>query len=319
MRHDHTDRGEIAGRPSAVHGHCGSVFHRYLDPLPDNVHADQSSALSRGQLQLGGALGYATVALLLVLAASWRTKALTTTRGAVAARVVADGLTASAAALSLGYGWKLALALYMPGGINENGFNTDGQFVYFMLNDFGPFIGYLGVVVAAGAVAWLSLRDRLVSRWLGLVSLIPPVAVLFMSGAVDRRLPGHRRADLADRRVRRAQPRQARDPGHRQGLARFPTGTPIRIPESPLTRKRVPGRRSRSRHGSTPPVGWQVQQAGGALVFAVRASRRWRHLGEDVRRGGQTETGSGRPGRRPGPGPCAGAVAGGLGDPSPLP
>ncbi|SQD96472.1 MULTISPECIES: hypothetical protein [unclassified Parafrankia] len=27
-------------------------------------------------------------------------------------------------------------------------------------------------------------------------------------------------------------------------------------------------------------------------MFAVRASRRWRHLGEDVRRGGQTETGS---------------------------
>ncbi|MCK9903199.1 hypothetical protein MXD63_24445 [Frankia sp. Cpl3] len=151
----------------------------------DQVGPEAIDRLSRGQLQLGGALGYATVALLLVLAASWRAKALTTTRGAVAARVVADGLTASAAALSLGYGWKLALALYMPGGLNENGFTTDGQFVYFMLNDFGPFIGYLGVVVAAGAVAWLSLRDRLVSRWLGLVSLIPPVAVLFMSGVLS--------------------------------------------------------------------------------------------------------------------------------------
>ncbi|CUU59047.1 hypothetical protein Ga0074812_12472 [Parafrankia irregularis] len=151
----------------------------------EQVGPDALAKLSRGQLQLGGALGYATVVLLLVLAASWRAKAVTAARGAVAARVAADGLTASAAALSLGYGWKLALALYLPGGLNENGFNTDGQFVYFMLNDFGPFIGYLGVVVAAGAVAWLGLRDRLVSRWLGLVSLIPPVAVLFMSGALS--------------------------------------------------------------------------------------------------------------------------------------
>ncbi|MEX5710457.1 hypothetical protein AB1484_19640 [Parafrankia sp. FMc6] len=39
--------------------------------------------------------------------------------------------------------------------------------------------------VAARVVAWLSLRDRLVSRWLGLVSLIPPVAVLFMSGVLS--------------------------------------------------------------------------------------------------------------------------------------
>ncbi|ADP84119.1 hypothetical protein [Pseudofrankia inefficax] len=147
----------------------------------DHVGPGALAKLSRGQLQLGGALGYLAVAVLLVLAASWRSRAVPTGRGAVAARVVADGLTASAAALSLGYGWKLALALYLPGGLNENGFGTEGQFFYLMLNDFGPFIGYLGVVVAAGAVAWLSLRDHLVSRWLGLVSLIPPVAVAFMS------------------------------------------------------------------------------------------------------------------------------------------
>ncbi|OHV41828.1 MULTISPECIES: hypothetical protein [Pseudofrankia] len=137
--------------------------------------------ISRTSTQIGGAIGYVAVALLLVLAACWRSKIIQAFPDRVAARVVADAFVASAAALTFGYGWKLALADYMPGGMDEKLFTREGQFVYYMLCDFGPWIGYLGVVVAAGAVAWLGLRDRLVSKWLGIVSLIPPLAVLFMA------------------------------------------------------------------------------------------------------------------------------------------
>lgn len=134
--------------------------------------------VSRGAYHVGGALGYVVVALLIVTAAAWRMR---TDRSYVAARVVADGLTVSAAALALGYGWKLAMALYLPGGLNGNQFDTQAQFVYFVLNDFGAFIGWLGVVVSAGAMAWLSLRNRVVSVWLGIVSLVPVLAVLGMA------------------------------------------------------------------------------------------------------------------------------------------
>ena len=98
----------------------------------------------------------------------------------VAARLVADGLVASAAGLTLGYGWKLAMAVYLPGGINSTSFGNDGLFVYYVLNDFGAYLGWLGVVVAACAVAWLGLRSGLLSKWLAVVSLIPPLLVAVM-------------------------------------------------------------------------------------------------------------------------------------------
>ncbi len=55
-----------------------------------------------------------------------------------------------------------------------------------MLNDFGAHIGYLGV--AAGAVVWMSLRERLVSRWIGIVSIVPILPVVVTVTAFG--LPG---------------------------------------------------------------------------------------------------------------------------------
>ena len=49
-----------------------------------------------------------------------------------------------------------------------------------MLNDFGSFIGWLGVVVAAGAVAWMGLRERTVSRWIGVISVLPVIQTTVM-------------------------------------------------------------------------------------------------------------------------------------------
>ncbi|EFQ83569.1 hypothetical protein HMPREF0063_11232 [Aeromicrobium marinum DSM 15272] len=138
---------------------------------PDTYTAAVVDDVSSVTAQVSIIAGYVTVALLLVLAAAWRRhvepRALTST----AARVVPLGLTAAAGALSLGYGWKGALGLY-NGGSEDGSFDRDGLYVLFVLNDFGSFIGYLGVSVAAGAVAWMALRERLISRWIGVVSII---------------------------------------------------------------------------------------------------------------------------------------------------
>ncbi len=140
--------------------------------------ADVLAEVSSAKGHAGVIVGYVVVALLLVLAAAWRRhvepRALTST----AARVVPLGLTAAAGALSLGYGWRGAMGLY-NGGNEDGAFDATGLYVYFVLNDFGAYIGFLGVTVAAGAVAWMALRERLVARWIGVFSIVTilPVAL----------------------------------------------------------------------------------------------------------------------------------------------
>jgi hypothetical protein len=101
--------------------------------------------------------------------------------------VVPLGLTAAAGALSLGYGWKGALGLY-NGGSEDGSFDRQGLYVLFMLNDFDSFIGYLGVSVAAGAIGWMALRERLVSRWIGAFSVLTLLPVIGTGAAFG--LPG---------------------------------------------------------------------------------------------------------------------------------
>jgi hypothetical protein len=134
--------------------------------------------------------GYLTVTLLVVLAATWRRHVEPRVASSTAARVVSHGLLISAAALTLGYGWKGAMAVYLPGGLNgkTGGFDREALYVMYVLNDFGSFIGWLGVTIAAGAIAWMAFRERTVSRWIGVVSLVPVLAVTGF--AVATGLPG---------------------------------------------------------------------------------------------------------------------------------
>jgi hypothetical protein len=125
-------------------------------------------------------VGYLAVVLLLVTAAQWRRRVEPRVPGSTAAHLFPLGLLASAAGLTYGYGWKGALGNYMPGGMEENYFDDQGLYVYFMLTDFGSFIGWLGVVVAAGAVAWMALKERTISRWIGFVSLVPVLQTTLM-------------------------------------------------------------------------------------------------------------------------------------------
>jgi hypothetical protein len=154
------------------------------DPYTSEV-VDQ---LSSGKAHASVIVGYVVVGLLLVLAAAWRRHVEPRAEQSTAARVVPLGLTAAAGALSLGYGWRGALGLYGPGGQEEGAFDKTGLYVYFVLNDFGAYIGFLGIIVAALAVAWMGLRERLVSRWIGAFSILPVIPVVLTVGLFG--LPG---------------------------------------------------------------------------------------------------------------------------------
>lgn len=130
-------------------------------------------AISRPTAHLSVVAGYLSVAFLIVFAASWRFHAEPRATHSTATRVVPAGIVAAAGALTLGYGWKGALAIYLPGGPDAGGFDRSGLYIYYVLNDFGSFIGWLGVTTAAGAIAWMALRERTISRWIGVVSLVP--------------------------------------------------------------------------------------------------------------------------------------------------
>lgn len=155
----------LDGRTSGTGVELSEKLFTDLDPLP---------------YRLSMLAGYGAVVLLLVFAASWRRHVEPRLAASTAAHLVPMGLLASAAGLTYGYGWKGALGLYMPGGVEEGSYDTQGLYVYYLLNDFGSFIGWLGVVVAAGAVAWMGLRDRTVSRWIGIVSILPVVQTTLM-------------------------------------------------------------------------------------------------------------------------------------------
>jgi len=117
--------------------------------------------------------GYTTVALLLVLAAVWRGAVERRLPESIAARVVSAGLTAAAGALSLGYGWKGAMSIYHPDGNEADTYDQMGLYMYYILNDFGSWIGWTSVSVAAGAFVWMGLKERSIPLWLGIFSTLP--------------------------------------------------------------------------------------------------------------------------------------------------
>ena len=130
--------------------------------------------------RLSMVLGYVTVMLLLVLAATWRRRVEPLLPDSTAAHLVPLALVSSAAGLTYGYGWKGALGNYLPGSFEPTAFDDAGLYVYYVLNDFGSFIGWLGVVIAAGAIAWMGLRERAVPRWLGAVAVLPVLQTTLM-------------------------------------------------------------------------------------------------------------------------------------------
>lgn len=163
------------GVPAGLLGLVATVF---LNQRPEaeingdhyTVTPDDMHTLDPGTYHLALVLGYLAVACLLVLAGQWRRNVEARFDWSAAAPVVSGGLVASAAGLSLAFGWMGALSRYLPGGPESSAYDERGWFAYFMLSDFSPYIAWLGVLVAAGALAWMAWRERLVSRVLGTLS-----------------------------------------------------------------------------------------------------------------------------------------------------
>lgn len=132
--------------------------------------------------RLGWTAGLLAVAALLVFQAVWR-RHVERRFDSAAARVVTGGVIATAAASLLGYGWKGALANYL--GPEAGLYDENGLFIYYMLTDFGAYLPWFGVLVAALAVAWMAFVERIVSRFLGAVSGLFGLglgALMFVSG-----------------------------------------------------------------------------------------------------------------------------------------
>jgi hypothetical protein len=192
---DHLDasssgRWPLIGTAAGITGFVATIVTDIHVNGDERATAALVDDISRGTAHISLVAGFITVTLLVVLTAAWRRHVEPRVAGSTAARVVSGGILLSAAALALGYGWKGSLAVYLDGGLNgsEGGFDREGLYILYVLNDFGSFVGWLGVVIALGAIAWMSLRERTVSRWIGFVSLVPVLAVTVMGASTG--LPG---------------------------------------------------------------------------------------------------------------------------------
>lgn len=178
----------------AAAGLLGIVATLLTDPSRSLEEADYQSGaalidvLDRSQYHVGVVAGFLAVLCTLFTAAGWRRWAADVAPRSLPARVVSLALTATAGAMMLGYGFKGSLAVYLAGGINEGSMTREGLYAVFMFLDFGPYIAWWGVAIAAGTFAWLSLRDRLLAFWLGIASAVfalGPIGILVATG-----LPG---------------------------------------------------------------------------------------------------------------------------------
>ena len=139
--------------------------------------------------RVGFTAGLVAILCLIVFAAAWRRHADARLTRSTASRVVSGGLIAATAAITLGYGWRGALANYL--GPEAGLYDEEGLFVYYMLTDFGAYLGWTGLVASALALAWMAFRERSVSRVLGGFSGVFGVLTLgavFVSGVPG--LPG---------------------------------------------------------------------------------------------------------------------------------
>jgi hypothetical protein len=158
------------------------------NPAFDDYHdIDRVVAeLDAGTYHVGLVAGFVAVACALFTAAGWKRWASEHAPRSLAARVIPMALTATAAVMILAYGLKGTMADYLPGGAEDSmHWNNVGFYSIFMILDFAPWIAGWGVCIASGAASWLSLKERQLPRWLGVVSLlffaVPAVAMSISS------------------------------------------------------------------------------------------------------------------------------------------
>lgn len=128
--------------------------------------------------RVSGALGYLLALLLLLTAAVWRHRVERRFSGSLGATVVSFGVLATAALVTLAYGWRGALGDYLPGAAEEDTYDAEGLYNYFILTDFSPYIAFVPLVASAYGLAWMAFHERLVSRGLGACAALLATAVL---------------------------------------------------------------------------------------------------------------------------------------------
>jgi len=181
------------GLPAGGFGFLATVF---FNDRPEaesrgsgyTVTPDDMADLDPWNYHAAVVLGYVAVVCLVVFAAQWRRRVESQFDWSTAAPVVSGGVLASAGALSLAYGWMGALSRYLPDAPEGSSYDERGTFVYFVLNDFSPYIGWLGVLVAGAGLAWMAWRERLVSRVLGTFSGL--VFLVFLGASLVTGVPG---------------------------------------------------------------------------------------------------------------------------------
>jgi hypothetical protein len=156
---------------------------------PDyTVSVKDIPALDHELYRIGGMVGYVSVVALLVLAAVWHRRVSQRYAWSLGAPVVTFGFVAAAAALTLAYGWKGALGDYLHGAIEEGTYDDQGLYIYYVMNDFSPYIAWVPVTIALLGMAWMAFRERLVSRGLGVFAGLTSLALFVAVGVTG--VPG---------------------------------------------------------------------------------------------------------------------------------
>jgi hypothetical protein len=146
------------------------------------VTAEDAVSVSNEIFRVAGVAGYVTALLLLVFAAVWHQRVGRRFTGSIGATMVTFSLVATAALVTLAFGWRGALGNYLPGGPEENTYDTEGLYNYFVMNDFSPYIAFVPLLGAAYGLAWMAVRESLVSKPLGVGAGLVATALLLAVG-----------------------------------------------------------------------------------------------------------------------------------------
>lgn len=164
-------------------GLCGLVTNMFAaQTVSEEISRDGVAALSelsRGAYHVSAIAGYAAVLCLLVFAAGFSRWGQRQASDSLSLRLIPLGLIASAAALIVSYGVKGQFSAYLEGGFNaDGGLPQELLFSLYAVDDLWGYFSWFGVAVAAGAIAVLAFRERLVARWIGALGALVVVAVL---------------------------------------------------------------------------------------------------------------------------------------------
>ena len=145
--------------------------------------------LGRAKYHAAFVLLLASAACLVMLITALRRWATERAGDRLAARVIPNALSITAALAVIAAAMAGSLALYLPGGMDDGVMWTDGLKAAYLYLDFGALFGWWGAMLAAGSSATLSFgRLRMLPRWFGVVSTVLVAFPLVV--AIVTALPG---------------------------------------------------------------------------------------------------------------------------------